>query len=187
MTDYKELAQLLFPNITKAPQDMEDMYPPRALKEGARVTRFAPSPTGFLHFGNLFTCMVSYKTAKTTDGVFYVRVEDTDQKRKVEGAIDVMLKGLSVYGINADEGVVGDEKEIGNYGPYYQSARVEIYQTMQRHLLNRDLLILAFAPPRNLTKSAQHRKTKASRAIGANGQNAVTSLLSKSRLILMQV
>lgn len=144
MTDYKELAQLLFPNITKAPQDMEDMYPPRALKEGARVTRFAPSPTGFLHFGNLFTCMVSYKTAKTTDGVFYVRVEDTDQKRKVEGAIDVMLKGLSVYGINADEGVVGDEKEIGNYGPYYQSARVEIYQTYAKALVEQGLAYPCF-------------------------------------------
>ena len=144
MTDFKELAQLLFPNITKAPQDMEDMYPPRALKEGARVTRFAPSPTGFLHFGNLFTCMVSYKTAKTTDGVFYVRVEDTDQKRKVEGAIDVMLKGLSVYGINADEGVVGDEKEIGNYGPYYQSARVEIYQTYAKALVEQGLAYPCF-------------------------------------------
>ncbi|WP_297131839.1 glutamate--tRNA ligase [uncultured Eubacterium sp.] len=144
MTDYKELAQLLFPNITKVPQDMEDMYPPRALKEGARVTRFAPSPTGFLHFGNLFTCMVSYKTAKTTDGVFYVRVEDTDQKRKVEGAIDVMLKGLSVYGINADEGVVGDEKEIGNYGPYYQSARVEIYQTYAKALVEQGLAYPCF-------------------------------------------
>lgn len=144
MTDYKELAQLLFPNITKAPQDMEDMYPPRALKDGARVTRFAPSPTGFLHFGNLFTCMVSYKTAKTTDGVFYVRVEDTDQKRKVEGAIDVMLKGLSVYGINADEGVVGDEKEIGNYGPYYQSARVEIYQTYAKALVEQGLAYPCF-------------------------------------------
>lgn len=144
MTDYKELAQLLFPNITKAPQDMEDMYPPRALKEGARVTRFAPSPTGFLHFGNLFTCMVSYKTAKTTDGVFYVRVEDTDQKRKVEGAIDVMLKGLSVYGINADEGVVGDEKEIGNYGPYYQSARVKIYQTYAKALVEQGLAYPCF-------------------------------------------
>lgn len=144
MTDYKELAQLLFPNITKAPQDMEDMYPPRALKEGARVTRFAPSPTGFLHFGNLFTCMVSYKTAKTTDGVFYVRVEDTDQKRKVEGAIDVMLKGLSVYGINADEGVVGDEKEIGNYGPYYQSARAEIYQTYAKALVEQGLAYPCF-------------------------------------------
>ena len=144
MTDFKELAQLLFPNITKAPQDMEDMYPPRALKEGARVTRFAPSPTGFLHFGNLFTCMVSYKTAKTTDGVFYVRVEDTDQKRKVEGAIDVMLKGLSVYGINADEGVVGDEKEIGDYGPYYQSARVEIYQTYAKALVEQGLAYPCF-------------------------------------------
>ena len=144
MTDYKELAQLLFPNITKAPQDMEDMYPPRALKDGARVTRFAPSPTGFLHFGNLFTCMVSYKTAKTTDGVFYVRVEDTDQKRKVEGAIDVMLKGLSVYGINADEGVVGDEKEIGDYGPYYQSARVEIYQTYAKALVEQGLAYPCF-------------------------------------------
>ena len=144
MTDFKELAQLLFPNITKAPQDMEDMYPPRALKEGARVTRFAPSPTGFLHFGNLFTCMVSYKTAKNTDGVFYVRVEDTDQKRKVEGAIDVMLKGLSVYGINADEGVVGDEKEIGDYGPYYQSARVEIYQTYAKALVEQGLAYPCF-------------------------------------------
>lgn len=144
MTDFKELAQLLFPNITKAPQDMEDMYPPRALKEGARVTRFAPSPTGFLHFGNLFTCMVSYKTAKTNDGVFYVRVEDTDQKRKVEGAIDVMLKGLSVYGINADEGVVGDEKEIGDYGPYYQSARVEIYQTYAKALVEQGLAYPCF-------------------------------------------
>lgn len=144
MTDFKELAQLLFPNITKAPQDFEEMYPPRALKEGARVTRFAPSPTGFLHFGNLFTCMVSYKTAKTTDGVFYVRVEDTDQKRKVEGAIDVMLKGLSVYGINADEGVVGDEKEIGDYGPYYQSARVEIYQTYAKALVEQGLAYPCF-------------------------------------------
>lgn len=144
MTDFKELAQLLFPNITKTPQDIEDMYPPRALKEGARVTRFAPSPTGFLHFGNLFTCMVSYKTAKTTDGVFYVRVEDTDQKRKVDGAIDVMLKGLSVYGINADEGVVGDEKEIGDYGPYYQSARVEIYQTYAKALVEQGLAYPCF-------------------------------------------
>lgn len=152
MTDYKELAQLLFPNITKAPQDMEDMYPPRALKDGARVTRFAPSPTGFLHFGNLFTCMVSYKTAKTTDGVFYVRVEDTDQKRKVEGAIDVMLKGLSVYGINADEGVVGDEKEIGNYGPYYQSARVEIYQTYAKALVEQGLAYPCFCSADELDK-----------------------------------
>lgn len=161
MTDYKELAQLLFPNITKAPQDFEEMYPPRALKDGARVTRFAPSPTGFLHFGNLFTCMVSYKTAKTTDGVFYVRVEDTDQKRKVEGAIDVMLKGLSVYGINADEGVVGDEKEIGDYGPYYQSARVEIYQTYAKALVEQGLAYPCFCSAEELDaiRSAQENES----------------------------
>lgn len=161
MTDYKELAQLLFPNITKAPQDFEEMYPSRALKDGARVTRFAPSPTGFLHFGNLFTCMVSYKTAKTTDGVFYVRVEDTDQKRKVEGAIDVMLKGLSVYGINADEGVVGDEKEIGNYGPYYQSARVEIYQTYAKALVEQGLAYPCFCSAEELDaiRSAQENES----------------------------
>ena len=106
--DYKAHAQRLLPTIDKTPDYWEEKYPQRNLKEGARVTRFAPSPTGFLHFGNLFTCLVSYKTAKDTNGVFYVRVEDTDQKRKVNGAIEVMLKGLSVYGIVPDEGVVGE-------------------------------------------------------------------------------
>lgn len=150
MTEFKELAQLLFPNIKKTPEDMEALYPPRNLKEGARVTRFAPSPTGFLHFGNLFTCMVSHKTAKVTDGVFYVRVEDTDQKRKVEGAIDVMLKGLAVYGIKADEGVIGDDKEIGEYGPYYQSARVEIYQTFAKSLVEQGLAYPCFCSAEEL-------------------------------------
>ena len=102
MAENKELAELLFPNIDKTPEYYEEKYPARKLKDGARVTRFAPSPTGFLHFGNLFTFLVSYKTAKTTDGVFFVRVEDTDQKRKVDGAIEVMLKGLAAYGIEPD-------------------------------------------------------------------------------------
>ena len=98
-------------------------------------TRFAPSPTGYMHIGNLRTALYAYLVAKKDNGDFILRIEDTDQKRKVEGAIDVMLKGLSVYGINADEGVVGDEKEIGDYGPYYQSARVEIYQTYAKALV----------------------------------------------------
>ena len=148
--NYKELAQLLFANIDKSPEYYEELYPERNLKEGARVTRFAPSPTGFLHFGNLFTCMIAYKTAKATDGVFYVRVEDTDQKRKVEGAIDVMLKGLSVYGINADEGVVGDEVEKGNYGPYYQSKRVDIYQCYAKWLVEQGLAYPCFCSAEEL-------------------------------------
>lgn len=144
MTDNKKLAQLLFPNIDKTPAYYEQLYPQRNLKEGARVTRFAPSPTGFLHFGNLFTCIVAYKTAKATDGVFYVRVEDTDQKRKVDGAIEVMLKGLSVYGVTPDEGVVGENTEQGDYGPYYQSQRKEIYQTYAKSLVEQDLAYPCF-------------------------------------------
>lgn len=148
--NYKELAQLLFPNIDKSPEYYEQLYPERNLKEGARVTRFAPSPTGFLHFGNLFTCMIAYKTAKASDGVFYVRVEDTDQKRKVEGAIDVMLKGLAVYGINADEGVIGDEVEKGDYGPYYQSKRVDIYQCYAKWLVEQGLAYPCFCSAEEL-------------------------------------
>lgn len=148
--NYKELAQLLFANIDKSPEYYEKLYPERNLKQGARVTRFAPSPTGFLHFGNLFTCMIAYKTAKASDGVFYVRVEDTDQKRKVEGAIDVMLKGLAVYGINADEGVVGDDVEKGSYGPYYQSKRVDIYQCYAKWLVEQGLAYPCFCSAEEL-------------------------------------
>lgn len=138
MTDNEKLAELLFPNIDKTPAFYEELYPSRELKEGARVTRFAPSPTGFLHFGNLFTCLVAYRTAKSTDGIFFVRVEDTDQKRKVDGAIEVMLKGLSVYGIVPDEGVTGENRELGNYGPYYQSTRKDIYQAYAKELVRQD-------------------------------------------------
>ena len=148
--DYKALAERLFPTIDKTPDFWEEKYPQRDLKEGARVTRFAPSPTGFLHFGNLFTCLVSYKTAKDTDGVFYIRVEDTDQKRKVDGAIEVMLKGLSVYGIVPDEGVVGENEQIGDYAPYYQSERKEIYQTYAKSLVEQGLAYPCFMTPEEL-------------------------------------
>lgn len=150
MDDNKKLAQLLFPDITKSPDDYEAIYPQRNLAEGARVTRFAPSPTGFLHFGNLFTCLVSYKIAKSTGGLFYVRVEDTDQKRKIDGAIEVMLKGLSVYGIEPDEGVMGENTEKGDYGPYYQSARKEIYQTFAKKLVEEDLAYPCFCTAEEL-------------------------------------
>ena len=142
--NFDELADLLFPSIDKTPEYYEEKYPPRQLKEGARVTRFAPSPTGYLHFGNLYTCFASYLTAKNTGGVFFVRVEDTDQKRKVDGAVDAMLKGLEVYGVKADEGVIGEGNEIGDYGPYYQSARKEIYQTYAKSLVRQGLAYPCF-------------------------------------------
>lgn len=150
MTDYKMLADLLFPNVDKNVDDYENLYPNRDLKEGARVTRFAPSPTGFLHLGNLFTCSVAYKTAKTTDGIFYVRVEDTDQKRKVEGAVEVMLEGLKSYGITADEGVMIDGTQRGDYGPYIQSQRKEIYQTHAKYLVEQGLAYPCFCSAEEL-------------------------------------
>ncbi len=135
MTDNIKLAELLFGEVTQTPEDLEKRFPERGLKEGARVTRLAPSPTGFLHFGNLFAGTVAYKTAKVTDGIFFVRVEDTDQKRKIDGAIEVMLEGLKAYDVIADEGVVDGGTEKGDYGPYYQSHRKDIYHTVAKYLV----------------------------------------------------
>lgn len=150
MTDMERLAELLFPSIDKEPGFYEELYPARQLKEGARVTRLAPSPTGFLHLGNLFTGTVAYRTAKTTDGVFFVRVEDTDQKRKVEGAVEVMLEGLKAYNITADEGVMPDGSQKGDYGPYVQSERVEIYQTYAKDLVRKGLAYPCFCTAEEL-------------------------------------
>lgn len=144
MTDFDKLAELLFPEIDKTPEYYENLYPQRNLGEGARVTRLAPSPTGFLHLGNLFTAMVSYRTAKCTNGIFYVRVEDTDRKRRVEGAVEVMLEGLKTYGIIPDEGVMPDGSQKGSYGPYVQSQRKEIYQTYAKQLVKNGLAYPCF-------------------------------------------
>ena len=150
MSDNLKLAQLLFPNISKTPEDMEAQFPPRNLKEGVRVTRLAPSPTGFLHFGNLFAGTVAYRTAKTTDGIFFVRVEDTDQKRKIEGAVKVMLDGLEAFGVKADEGVIGEDIEKGDYGPYYQSKRKDIYHVFAKTLVEKDLAYPCFCSAEEL-------------------------------------
>ncbi len=150
MSDNLKLAQLLFPDITETPDDMEAKFPPRNLKEGVRVTRLAPSPTGFLHFGNLFAGTVAYRTAKTTDGIFFVRVEDTDQKRKIEGAVKVMLDGLEAFGVTADEGVIGEDMEKGDYGPYYQSKRKDIYHVFAKTLVEKDLAYPCFCSAEEL-------------------------------------
>ncbi|MCF0150213.1 MAG: glutamate--tRNA ligase [Firmicutes bacterium] len=132
--DYDKLAELLFPNITKTPEDYEALYPERSLPEGAMVTRMAPSPTGFIHLGNLYGALADERLAHTTGGACFLRIEDTDDKREVEGAVPVLLDTLSYFGITFDEGKTKDG-EIGAYGPYTQSQRAEIYQTMVKHLV----------------------------------------------------
>ena len=109
----KELAELLFPNIKITVDEIEAKYPARDLKDGAYVTRFAPSPTGFLHVGGLYGSFLDSMLAKQTGGVFYLRVEDTDSKREKEGAFDAILDGLKAYGFVYDEG----PDKGGAYGP----------------------------------------------------------------------
>ena len=137
--DYNRLAELLFPHITETPEDVEKKFPPRNLPEGAKVTRFAPSPTGFVHFGGLFPSMVGERLAHQSGGVFYLRIEDTDAKREVEGAAEGLIKTLAKYGINFDEGAILDENgnisDKGAYGPYKQSQRGHIYQTFAKRLV----------------------------------------------------
>ena len=137
--DFNYLAELLFPHITEMPSDVEAKYPARQLPEGAKVTRFAPSPTGFVHFGGLFPSTVGERLAHQSGGVFYLRIEDTDAKREVEGAAEGLIKTLAKYGINFDEGAILDESgkisDQGAYGPYKQSLRGPIYQTYAKQLV----------------------------------------------------
>lgn len=132
--DYKDLANLIFPEA-KPISYYEEKYPPRNLKEGAIVTRFAPSPTGFVHLGSLYQVVVAKKVAKQTDGVMFLRVEDTDQKREVENGVTGIIQSLNDFGLTPDEGMTDEVNEVGNYGPYKQSLRKDIYQAYAKHLI----------------------------------------------------
>ena len=134
MNENKMLADLIFPNVTETISDLEKRYPKRDLKEGAMVTRFAPSPTGFLHSGSLYMTLINWKFAKQSDGVFYIRLEDTDQKREIAGSGSELLEQLKNFGIEPDEGYMGDS-ESGIYGPYIQSKRASIYDVVIKHLI----------------------------------------------------
>ena len=137
--NYELLADLLFPDVTQTPADMERRYPARNLPEGAKVTRFAPSPTGFVHFGGLFPSTIGERLAHQSGGVFYLRIEDTDAKREVEGAAEGLIRTLERYGIRFDEGAVigkdGTIEDFGNYGPYRQSQRADIYHVYAKQLV----------------------------------------------------
>lgn len=138
--DYQLLAELLYPEVKEAPEDIEAKYPKRELPEGAKVTRFAPSPTGFVHFGGLFPSTVAERLAHQSGGVFYLRIEDTDAKREVKGAAEGLIKTLATYGVNFDEGAILDESgsicDKGNYGPYKQSERGPIYRVFAKKLVS---------------------------------------------------
>ena len=147
--DYKDLANLIFPDA-KEISYYEEKYPERNLKEGAIVTRFAPSPTGFVHIGGLYQSVIARKLATQTDGVFFLRVEDTDQKREVENGITGIVQALNDFGIVPDEGMVSETEGKGNYGPYRQSQRKEIYQSYAKYLISQGKAYPCFCTPEDV-------------------------------------
>ena len=144
--DYKDLANLIFPDA-KEISYYEEKYPERDLPEGAIVTRFAPSPTGFVHIGGLYQSLIAKKLAKQTKGVFFLRVEDTDQKREVENAVKGIVSALSEFNLAPDEGMISDEEGKGNYGPYKQSQRKEIYQAYAKYMIEQGKAYPCFCTP----------------------------------------
>lgn len=151
MATAHELANIIFPDITDTIDDLEKQFPPRKLKTGAMVTRFAPSPTGFLHTGSLFTSLIARKVASDSQGVFFTRLEDTDSKREIVGAGNLLLKELKAFGIEPDEGYLGDQ-QCGDYGPYVQSQRANIYKIVIKSMIERDLAYPCFCTPEELSE-----------------------------------
>lgn len=145
-----QIINLLFPNPLPSISDIEAKYPPRQLEAGQKVTRVAPSPTGFMHVGGIYAALMSERVAHQSGGVFYLRVEDTDQKRKIEGATEVISSSLSRYGIFADEGVDKDGNSYGPYGSYTQSERKEIYQVYAKKLLEEGVAYPCFCTAEDL-------------------------------------
>ena len=142
----KDLADLIFPNA-KEISYYEEKYPERSLPEGAIVTRFAPSPTGFVHIGGLYQGLIARKLANQTGGVFFLRIEDTDQKREVENGIVGIVESLKEFGFEPDEGMISENEGKGNYGPYKQSQRKEIYQAYAKYLIEQGKAYPCFCTP----------------------------------------
>ena len=155
--DYQDLANLVFPNA-KDISFYEEKYKPRNLKEGAIVTRFAPSPTGFVHLGSLYQVVIAKKLAKQTEGVMFLRIEDTDQKREVENGVIGIINSLKDFDLSADEGMIDEENEIGEYGPYKQSLRKDIYQAYAKYLISQGKAYPCFCKAEELDEMRQKQE-----------------------------
>ena len=169
--DHKLLADRLFPHINTTPEDIEARYPKRDLPEGAKVTRMGPSPTGFMHLGNLYGALVDERLAHQSKGVFYLRIEDTDRKREVEGGVQMIIDAFQSFGLPFDEGATTDG-ETGIYGPYRQSQRAEIYQTFVKSLVERGMAYPCFCTEEELAEA--HRQQEENKEnFGYYGKYAV--------------
>ncbi len=156
--DYKTLADLLFPNVTDTPEVLEEKFPLRQLPEGAVVTRMAPSPTGFVHLGNLVQGLTAERMAHQSGGVLFLRVEDTDAKREVPGAVEVLIETLKHYGISFDEGATMDG-DSGAYGPYRQRQRAALYHVYAKFLVQEGMAYPCFCTEQELAAMRQQQET----------------------------
>ena len=157
--DYQKLADMLFPHIHTTPEEIEARYPKRELPEGAKVTRIAPSPTGFMHLGNLYGAIVDERLAHQSGGVFYLRIEDTAQKRLVENGVEMILDVFSKFGLEFDEGA-SLEGDRGIYGPYHQSKREEIYQTFVKDMVAKGIAYPCFCTEEELADMRKEQEEK---------------------------
>lgn len=149
ISDYEYLAELLYPDVTMTPEELELRYPPRSLPEGAKVTRFSPSPTGFVHFGGLYQAVADERLAHLSGGVFYLRIEDTDTARTVENGVQSIIRALEEVGVRFDEGATADGDK-GDYGPYIQSRRIDIYRVYAKKLVREGKAYPCFCTPEEL-------------------------------------
>lgn len=167
----KEYADILLPGVKHTKEEYEEMYPERNLPEGAIVTRFAPSPTGFVHIGHLFTGFISSRFAKQTNGTILLRIEDTDQKRSVEDGVSKIIRDLKNFRITFDEGAISDTEDNGIYGPYVQSNRKDIYQAFAKYLIENDLAYPCFMSEQELEEIRKSQESEKER-IGIYGKYA---------------
>ena len=159
MLSYKQLADTIYPDLPHTPEEYEAMYPERKLPEGAKVTRLGPSPTGFIHLGNLYGAFVDERLAHQSGGIFFLRIEDTDDKRFVENAVETIITSLAFFGIRFDEGVT-QEGDTGSYGDYTQSHRGEIYRTFAKKLLVEGLAYPCFLSEEEITAVRERQEAQ---------------------------
>lgn len=176
--DNNLLAELLFPDVKDSIEDLEKRYPERALPEGARVTRFAPSPTGYLHIGAFYTALVNLLTAKASGGTSYLRIEDTDKKREIDDGVSAIINGFKKLGVEFSEGVTGFGTESGDYGPYTQSKRVGIYHTVAKELVKKGLAYPCFCTAEELCALREQEEKDGALITGYFGKYAKCRNLS---------
>lgn len=185
-----KLSNLLFPNIKESPEDIIGRYPKRDIKDGQLVLRFAPSPTGFLHLGTVYTSFINRKLSDQTKGICILRIEDTDKKREVEGGVDIIIRGLSDFNIFFEESI-----DNGNYGPYIQSERLDIYKVFAKDLVSKGLAYPCFATEQEL-EEIRHNQNEIDVRTGYYGQFAkwrdasfdnITKMLDKGEKFVIRL